>query len=73
MKVSQKVSELQTQTEGSTFGWSLFTKGHYSVETVDGVMILISIYSLMMRNICIKFQENISKGFRLIMRMRFVY
>ena len=44
MKVSQKVSELQTKTEGSTLGWSQFTKRHNSVKIVDGVMVF---------NICI--------------------
>ena len=39
MKVSQKVSELQTQTVGLTLGWSQFTKGHNSVKTVDGVVV----------------------------------
>ena len=28
------------QTVGSTLGWSQFTKGHNSVKTVDGVMVL---------------------------------
>ena len=40
MKVSQRVSELQTQTVGSTLRWLQFTKGHNSVKTVDGVMVL---------------------------------
>ena len=40
MKISQKVSELQNQTVGSRLGWSKFTKGHNSVITVDGVMVL---------------------------------
>ena len=35
MKISQRVSELQTQTLGSTLGWSQFTKGHNSVKTKD--------------------------------------
>ena len=38
MKVSQRVSELQTQIEGSTQGWLQFTKGHTSVKTVVGIM-----------------------------------
>ena len=38
--VSQRVSELQTQIVGSTLGWSQFTKGHNSVKTVTGVMVL---------------------------------
>ena len=40
MNISQRVPELQTQTVGSTQGWSQFTKGHNSVKTVDGFMIL---------------------------------
>ena len=40
MKVSERVSELQTQTEGLTLGWFQFTKGHNSVKTVCGVMVL---------------------------------
>ena len=40
MKVSQRVSVIQTQTVGSTLGWTQFTKGHNSVKTVDGVMVL---------------------------------
>ena len=40
MKVSQRVSELQTQTVGSMLGWSQFIKGQNSVKTVDGDMIL---------------------------------
>ena len=34
---------------------------------------LISVHRLMMLNICTKFQENISKSFRVIERMRFEY
>ena len=30
---------LETQTVGSTLGWLQFTKGHYSVKTVKGVMV----------------------------------
>ena len=40
MKISQSISELQTQTVGLTLGWSKFTKGHNSVKTVGGVKIL---------------------------------
>ena len=41
MKISQRISELQTQTVGSTLRWSKFTKGHNSVKkTVGGVMVL---------------------------------
>ena len=39
-KVSQNVSELETQTVRSTLGWSQFTKGHNSIKTVNGVMVL---------------------------------
>ena len=40
MKVSQRISELETQTVGLTLGWSQFTKGLNSVKTVNGVMVL---------------------------------
>ena len=40
MKVSQRVSELQTQTAEATPGRSQFTKGHNSIKTVDGVIVL---------------------------------
>ena len=40
MKISQKISGLQTQPVGLTLGWSKFTKGHNFVITVDGVMLL---------------------------------
>ena len=40
MKVSQRVSEFETQTVGLTLGWSQFTKGHTSIKTVDSVMVL---------------------------------
>ena len=40
MKVSQRVCELHTQTEGSMPGWSQFTKRHNSVKMVDIVMVL---------------------------------
>ena len=40
MKVSRRVSELQTRTVGLMVGWLQFTKGHNSVKTVDGVMAL---------------------------------
>ena len=54
VKVSQNVSELQTQTIGLTLWWSQFTKGHDSVKTVDGVMYLISATCLIMFYICFK-------------------
>ena len=40
MKISRRVSELQTQTVGSTLGRSQFTKGHNSIKTVYEVMVL---------------------------------
>ena len=40
MRESQRLSELQIQSVGSTLGWSQFTKEHYSVKTVDGPMVL---------------------------------
>ena len=40
MKVFQRVSELQTQIVGLTLGWSQFKKGHNSIKTLDGVMVL---------------------------------
>ena len=43
MKISQRVSELQTQTVGSTLGWSQFTKGHNSKKIVDGVFNLCTL------------------------------
>ena len=66
-------AELETQTVGSALGWSQFTKGHNSIKTVNGVMVLILSYHLMMLYICTTFQENISKDFRAIERMWFVY
>ena len=45
MKVTQRVSELETQTVGSTLGWSQFTKGHNSVKTVE-LWYLISAHQL---------------------------
>ena len=40
MKLSQRVSELETQTVGSTLGGSQFTKGHNAIKTVNGGMVL---------------------------------
>ena len=40
MKVSHTVSELETQTVGSTLGWSQFIKEHNSIKTVNVVTIL---------------------------------
>ena len=69
MKVSQRVSELQTQTVGSALGWSQFTKGHNSINLKMVLWYSISAHRLMMLYICTKFQENISKDFRLIERI----
>ena len=71
-EVSQRVSELETQSIGSMLGWSQFTKGHNSVKTVMELWYLISAHHLMMLYMCTKFQ-NISKGFRVIERMGFIY
>ena len=73
MKVSQWVSESETQTAGSTLGWSQFTKGHNSIKTVNVVSVLNLCTASDMLYICTKFQENISKAFRVIERMGFVY
>ena len=73
MKVSQRVSELETQKVGSMLGWSQFTKGHNSAKTVNGAMVLSSAHLLMMLYICTKFQENISQGFRVTERMPFAH
>ena len=73
MKVSQSVSELETQTVGLKLGWSQFTKGHNSIKTVMELWYLISAYHLMVLYICTKFHENIAKGFRVIERMQFVF
>ena len=67
MKVSQRVSELETQTAGLKLVWSQFTKGHNSVKMVNsyGTSSDVALY--------FEFQENISKGFRIIERLPFVY
>ena len=69
MKISQRVSELQTQTVGLTLGWLKFTKGHNSVKNCRWSY-GTSAHRLY---ICTKFQENISQGFRVIELMLFVY
>ena len=45
MYISQRVSELQTQTVGSALVWSQFTKGHNSIKTV-GVVRLLNLCTL---------------------------
>ena len=57
MKVPQRVSESETQTVGSTQGWSQFTKGHNSVKTVNVVRVLNLCTSSDVFYICTKFQE----------------
>ena len=56
MKVSQRVSELQTQTVESTLGWSQFMKRHNSVKLQMEFWYLISLHRLVMLNICTKFK-----------------
>ena len=73
MKVSQRVSEFETKTVGSTLRWSQFTKGHNSVKNVNVVTVLNLCTSSDVLFICTKFQENICKAFRVIERMVFVY
>ena len=63
----------EIRTVESTLGWSQFTQGHNSVKTVNVVMVLNLCTSSDVLYICTKFQENISKAFRVIERMRFVY
>ena len=41
MKISQRVSELQTQTVEQMLGWSKFTKWYDSIINVGGVMVLV--------------------------------
>ena len=41
MKVSHRVSQLQTPTVGSTLWWLQFTKGHNYVKSVHGVTVLV--------------------------------
>ena len=43
-----------------------FTKGHNSVKTIGGVLLPFSAHHLLMLYICTMFQENISKGLRVI-------
>ena len=69
MKVSQRVSESEIQTVGSTLGRSQFTKGHNFVKTVNVVTVLNLCTSSDVLYTCIKFQENIYKAFRVIKRM----
>ena len=61
MTVSQRVSELQTQTVGLTLGWSHLTEGQNSVKTVAGVMVLNLCTSSDDAYIYTKFQENFSR------------
>ena len=45
-----------------------FTKGHYYMKTVGVVMLSFSAHHLIALHICIKFQENILKDFKIIER-----
>ena len=54
-------------------GQSKFTKGYNSIKTVNGVMVLNLCTSPDDALFCTKFQENISKGVRVIERMQLVY
>ena len=47
IKVSQRVSDLETQTVGSTLGLSQVTKGHNFVKTVNGFKVIFVL------NLCI--------------------
>ena len=47
IKVSQRVSDLETQTVGSTLGLSQVTKGHTFVKTVNGFKVIFVL------NLCI--------------------
>ena len=49
------------------------TKGHNSVKTINVVLVLTHCTSSDVLYICTKFQGNISKAFRVIKRMGFVY
>ena len=72
-EVSQRVSEIQTRPVGLTLGWSQFTKGHNSVKTVDGVMVL-NLYTSSDDAIFVpSFKENITKDFTVIKQMSFAY
>ena len=73
MKVSQTVSELETQTVGSTLGSSPLTKVHNSVKTVNVVTVYYLCTSSDDALYCTQFQDTISEGFRVIERMRFIY
>ena len=66
MKVFQRVSELQTHTVGSTLGWLQNTKGHNSVKTVDGVMVLNLCTSSTDALYLYQVSRKHSKGFRVI-------
>ena len=71
MKVSQRISELQTKTVVSTLGWSQCIKGHDSSKVQ--VQMFFSVHCLMMIYICTIFRETITKGFRVIEQTRLAY
>ena len=49
-----------------------FTKGHNYVQITGGVTFPFSTHCLKMLYICTKFQENISKGFKVIKRCGYI-
>ena len=73
MKISQRVSELQSQSLGLMPGWSKFTKEHNSVKTVDGVMVLNLHTSSDGALYLYQVSRKYLPGFRVIERILFVY
>ena len=51
----------------------IIIKGHYSVNLVHGVTILVFCNCLIMAFICTNFEKNILNGFRVIKRTQFKY
>ena len=73
MQECHRISELKTQTVGSTLGWSQFIERHNPINPVDGAMVLnpctwsddaLYLYQV---------SRNISKGFTIIEQMSFAY
>ena len=73
MQVSQRISELQTRTIGRTLGWLQFTKGHNSVKTVDGVIVLNLHASFNDALYLYHVLRKYLKGFPVIEKIRFAY
>ena len=69
MKISQKVSELLRRQR---FSYSNFQRGIILSKMQAELPSLFSAHCLVVLYICIKFHENISKGFRAFERTRFV-